>query len=125
MTTKRESIAAIFDRFARDEAIEAYIKLHSAGRVPANQAAQLLGNSDLEQELRQSGMARLVDDIPGEPASLQAAPVVLAFQALLTAQQREILTKQKLLLDGQLRLRDAQALSDELNHPEATHDLCE
>ena len=119
----RKSLADIFAGFADDDAIAAYIQLHSIGRVPDNQAAQFLGGSDIVQALRESGMARVVADTPGEPASLQAAPVVLALQALLTARQVRVLNDQKLLLKGQLSLADAQALSDELNRSDTTHDL--
>lgn len=105
-----EDIAAWFAGLVRDDLITAFCTLLAAGRVPKEQAADVVGGPEALQDLCDLGMAQVMASTPSSPAAYEAAPVPLAMQAVLTDLQDKVLQQQKILLDGQRRLSNAQAL---------------
>jgi DNA-binding CsgD family transcriptional regulator len=106
---KQPSVTSLFAGLVADDVIAAYGKLLTSGGVPKEQAAGFLGGA-LVDALRDLGMARVVASTPARPASFQAAPVALALQAVLADLQATVLKHHQLLLEGQHRLSEAQAI---------------
>ena len=91
------------------EVIEAYDRLLASNGCAKDQAEALVGDAGLVTTLTELGMAHVQPHSPAAPAWLRPASPDLALQGVLAGHQNRLARDQELLLDGHLRLADAQA----------------
>ncbi len=108
----RWGVGRFFVDVVPDEFIAAYEKLHAAGGVPKDEAAEFLGSPDLVKELVDRGMARIVPHTPRAPASLQVVAPGLALLALIHRRQIDAAGELKVTLSAYDRLRDAHSIPE-------------
>ena len=103
------SVRDLFKDLVPPEVIEAYDRLRASDGCAKDQAEEFVGGADLVAALTSRGMAHVLPHTPHDPSWLRPASPDIALQGVLAGYQHQLAREQELLLDGSLRLADAQA----------------
>jgi DNA-binding CsgD family transcriptional regulator len=91
------------------EVIEAYHRLLATDGCAKDEATASIGDAAMLRTLTDLRMAHIQPHSPVDPAWLRPASPDLALQGVLAGRQYQLAREQRLLLDGQRRVADAQA----------------
>jgi len=105
----RADIRDLFEGLVPAEVIDAYDRLLASDGCAKEHVASLVGDPGLVATLTDLGMAHVQPYSPADPAWFRPATPDMALQGVLAGHQTRLARDQKLLLDGHLRLADAQA----------------
>jgi DNA-binding CsgD family transcriptional regulator len=103
---KRSSIERIITGFVPEELVGPYVKLHTTGMVPKDDAEEFLGGPEIVKGLTDRGLAHHAPHTPDTPASFRAAPIDLAMMAILADLKEQAALDHQRLLDGYDKLSE-------------------
>lgn len=104
---KKERFDDPLDGLISDGLNGPYRKMREAGRVPKDEAADFLGDARTLEELTGRGLVHLMPHSPAGVPVYQAAPLDVAYAAILTTLLGEVSDKHEQIMDCIKRLAEA------------------